>query len=371
MSRPVRSFLSLLLVLQLIIPFSASAAAIGEFSKVVGGVTQTRAQQIIKPVAKAPIELKDIIMTDQASAAIMVFSDDSTIKLEQNSKLEVKEFLFKDKARTGIFSLATGKLTATVRKFIGDDNLFEVHSPTSVAGVRGTGFEFTESMVGGTPTATITCTEGSLTISALSPTGVIVATSVITAGMTAVISGGVITVATTAAGIMGTAATAFSGMSTTQAVGVVAVGLAGGGAAVAVGQAASGGGGKNTVSYSESTSSAAPPATADGVWRILGRCENAGYDVWNLRVTLTESEGNFSGSGSGNDYDGTPMTMNLTGTYNGTSKALSVVATTAFTGNACVRTDTFSTTLTSNDTGYLLAIQGPSCGCTSKFRMIK
>jgi hypothetical protein len=252
MSRPVRSFLSLLLVLQLIIPFSASAAAIGEFSKVVGGVTQTRAQQIIKPVAKAPIELKDIIMTDQASAAIMVFSDDSTIKLEQNSKLEVKEFLFKDKARTGIFSLATGKLTATVRKFIGDDNLFEVHSPTSVAGVRGTGFEFTESMVGGTPTATITCTEGSLTISALSPTGVIVATSVITAGMTAVVSGGVITAATTMAGIMGTAATAFSGMSTAQAVGVVALGLAGGGAAVAVGQAASGGGGgKSTVSYSD------------------------------------------------------------------------------------------------------------------------
>jgi hypothetical protein len=291
MSKPVRSFLSFLLVLQLIIPFSASAAAIGEFSKVVGGVTQTRAQQVITPVMKSPIELKDIIITDQASSAIMVFSDDSTIKLDQNSKLEVKEFLFKDKARTGIFALATGKLTATVRKFIGDDNLFEVHSPTSVAGVRGTGFEFTESMVGGKPTATITCTEGSLTISALSPAGVIVATSVITAGMTAVVSGGVITAATTMAGIMGTAATAVQGMSTAQTLGVVAAGLAGGGVAVAAGTAASGDRGKNTVSYSDNSIGSSPqtitdltPSTSlEGSWYFTEQA----FSSWYMNCSLS------------------------------------------------------------------------------------
>jgi hypothetical protein len=43
MSKLIRRFLSLLLVLQLIIPYSTFAAAVGEFSSVVGNVTQTRA----------------------------------------------------------------------------------------------------------------------------------------------------------------------------------------------------------------------------------------------------------------------------------------------------------------------------------------
>jgi hypothetical protein len=247
MSKSVRRFFSFLLVLQLIIPYPTFAAAIGEFTSVVGGVTQTRVKEVIRPVAKSPIQLKDIIVTDQASSAMMVFSDDSTIKLEQNTKLEIKEFLFKEKSRTGIFSLAIGKMTASVNKFIGGDNVFEVHSVTAIAGVRGTGFEFIESKVGDKTTATVNCTEGSLTISALSPLGVIIATSVIVAGQTAVISGGIITITATIAGTdgtagtgtvaeagAGTAAAAGAGLSTGATIGMVAgaLALAGGGAAL-------------------------------------------------------------------------------------------------------------------------------------------
>jgi len=245
MSKFVRRFLSFLLVLQLIIPYPTFAAAIGEFTLVVGDVTQTRAKEVMTPVVKSPIELKDIIITDQASSAMMVFSDNSTIKLEQNSNLEIKEFLFKDKSRTGIFSLAIGKLTADVNKFIGGDNVFEVYSPTAVVGVRGTGFEFIESKVGDATTATVTCTEGSLTISALSPTGVIISTSIIVAGQTAVISGGIITVTATTAGTAATAAaglsTAGAGLSTGAIIGITAGALAltGGVAAVAANRSSS------------------------------------------------------------------------------------------------------------------------------------
>jgi hypothetical protein len=245
MSKSIRRFLSFLLVLQLIIPYNTFAAAIGEFSSVVGEVTQTRVKEIIRPVAKSPIELKDIIITDQASSAMMVFSDDSTIKLEQNTKLEIKEFLFKEKSRTGIFSLAIGKVTAAVNKFIGGDNVFEINSPTAVVGVRGTGFEFIESKVGDTTTATVICTEGSLTISALSPAGIIIATSVIEAGQTAVISGGIISVTATIAGTAGTVAAAGVGLSTGAKIGIVAGALAltGGGIAVAAANRSSDSGG--------------------------------------------------------------------------------------------------------------------------------
>ena len=149
MSKSIRRFLSLLLVLQLIIPYSTFAAAIGEFTSVVGDVTQTRAKEVIKPVAKSPIQLKDIIITDNASSAMMVFPDNSMIMLELNIQTwKSRNSFSKTNRAQAFFRWLIGKMTATVNKFIGGDNVFEVHSPTAVVGVRGTGFEFVEAVNG-------------------------------------------------------------------------------------------------------------------------------------------------------------------------------------------------------------------------------
>jgi chitodextrinase len=114
------------------------------------------------------------------------------------------------------------------------------------------------------------------------------------------------------------------------------------------------------------------PITTTGTWRLLGRCSGASSDVWDLLIYLNESAGgSFSGSASGTDYNGTPMQMSLNGTYNNVSKLISFTATTTFTGNHCVRIDTGSTTLTSNDTGYFTLAQIQICGCTAQMRMIK
>jgi hypothetical protein len=252
-AKSIRSFLSLLLVLQLIIPYSTFAAAVGEFTSVVGDVMQTRATEVIRPVAKSPIEMEDLIATDRASSTSMVFSDDSTIMLAENTKLEIKEFLFKDKSRTGIFSLMIGRVTATVKKFIGGDNVFEVHSPTAVVGVRGTGFEFIEaakdgnagSNLAGQGMATVTCTDGSLTVSALSPAGVVTSTMVIEAGQVAVIIGGVITLSKIGAAVVAAVgrATETGGAVTTGGTGTGTGGtvVTGSGATTATAGGASGG----------------------------------------------------------------------------------------------------------------------------------
>jgi hypothetical protein len=274
MSKSVKSFLSLLLVLQLIIPYSVFAAPVGEFTSIVGKVTQTRATELVIPVVKSPVQLKDIIITEQASSATMVFSDESTIVLSGKAKLEIKEFLFKDKSRTGIFSLAMGKVAATVSKYIGGDNVFEVQSPTAIVGVRGTGFEFVEAVNAENKNmATVSCTEGSLNLSALSPTGAVVSTAVLEAGQMAVIIGGVITIsAITAAGgevsaatasrggaiaVTTTGATATAGISTTAIVGV-ATGVA----AVGVVGAAAGGGGSDSTPATTSTPVPTPTPTS-------------------------------------------------------------------------------------------------------------
>jgi hypothetical protein len=226
----LKAFLVALLVIQLVIPSTILAAAVGQFTSVVGDVTQTSAGVVIKPEVKSPIQSKDLIVTGGRSTASMIFDDESTIGLAPNSNFEVKEFYVQDKARKGLFSLTLGKLTADVKKFIGGDSSFVVGTPTAVAGVRGTGFEITVGMVGTQLTTTITCTAGSLSISSLSATGAVVSTTTIVAGQTAVVSGGVISVS---AAVVGAGAAAGTAATAGVTVGTIAVGAAVAAAAVA------------------------------------------------------------------------------------------------------------------------------------------
>jgi hypothetical protein len=252
MYKSIRRFLCFLLVLQLIIPYTTFAAAVGRFTSVVGDVKQTRAKRVIKPVAKSPIQMKDLIATALTSSATMVFSDDSTIKLSENTKLEIKEFLFKDKSRRGVFSLAIGKMTADVKKYIGGDNVFEVQSPTAVVGVRGTGFEYDEAVnAQNQGVATVACTEGSLNLSALSATREVVSTAVLEAGQVAVIIGGVITISAIGAALG--AATIAKATET---------GAAGGAGGAGTGGAATGGGATTATAAGSGTTVAAGGAAA-------------------------------------------------------------------------------------------------------------
>ncbi len=234
MSKFVRSFLAFLLALQLILPNTIFAAAVGEFTSVIGGVTQTRAKEVILPVVKSPVEMKDLIVTARSASATMVFSDGSRIMLSENTKLEIKEFLFKDKSRTAFFSLASGKLAADVKKYIGGDNVFEVRSQTAIASVRGTGFEYVEEVnTQNQGVATISCTEGSLNLWALSATGEVLSTAVLLADQMAVITAGVITIsaigaaatlpaARTTEATKETASAAAAGLSTGAKIGIIA-----------------------------------------------------------------------------------------------------------------------------------------------------
>jgi hypothetical protein len=252
MSRSTRVFFSFSLVMLLIVPYPVFAAAIGEFTSVVGKVSQVRAKEVMTPVVKSPIEMKDLIITGGEASTAMTFSDESTIALAPNSKLEIREFLFKNKSRKGVFSLGIGKLTADVKKYIGGDNTFEVQSETAIAGVRGTGFEFVVAMVGTQLSTTVTCTAGAMSLSALSATGAVVATSTIVAGQVAVISAGGITV---------------------SAAGAAAAGAGAGAAGTGSGAGAAGAG---TGAATASTGAAAGTAGAAGAGAAAGTAAAAG-----------------------------------------------------------------------------------------------
>jgi|GEM_PF-441285 len=330
MSKPIRSFLSFLLVLQLIIPYSTFAAAVGEFTSVVGNVKQTRAKELITPVAKSPIELKDIIATARTSSATMVLSDESKITLSENTKLEIKEFLFKDKSRRGIFSLAIGKLTADVRKYIGGDNVFEVNSPTVAVGVRGTGFEFVEAMKDGNvdpnlanqQMATVTCTDGSLNLSSLSATGEVISTAVLEAGQVAVIIGGIITISkigavvaaalaakTTGTGAAGTAGGTGTGGAAAAGSSATTATAAGSGTTVAAGGASGGAAAAGTTAAAAGTATA---ATGLSTAAIAGASVGAVAAVGVTAAAIAGSGGGGSSSSSSSSTQPTTTTTPTT-----------------------------------------------------------
>ena len=97
----LKAILVALLVIQLVIPSTILAAAVGQFTAVVGDVTQTSAGVVIKPEVKSPIQVRDLIVTGDRSSVSMIFDDESTIGLAANSKFEVKEFYVKERPVKG------------------------------------------------------------------------------------------------------------------------------------------------------------------------------------------------------------------------------------------------------------------------------
>jgi tetratricopeptide (TPR) repeat protein len=146
-------------------------------------------------------------------------------------------------------------------------------------------------------------------------------------------------------------------------------------AAIVAGTAAVGAGAVAYASSSDNDSGSSggdAPQSVSGTWELHFKCASESTDVAVFNITINESTGgNFSGSGSGTDYDGQGMHINITGTYDSANHTLTAQITTTFEETDGVRVDTFSTTLTSNDTGYIPMTQVQVTGCDGEVRLIK
>jgi len=137
MSKFVKRLLVFLLILQLALPVPLFAQMAGEFVAVVGNVSVKRGGGVFKPKAKEQIHVKDVITTGEKSRTKLLMIDRSQLTLGAKSKMEIKEFNLKANTRKGLLSLSVGKLQALVEKKPAGSS-FDVHTPTAVAGVRGT-----------------------------------------------------------------------------------------------------------------------------------------------------------------------------------------------------------------------------------------
>jgi len=95
------------------------------------------------PVEKdMPLEEKDRIKTGSFSFAEILIDDGSLVTIEQNSKITISELsadVETKKIKSNIF-LTVGRLISHITAIMHRESRYSVHTPTLVAGVRGTEF---------------------------------------------------------------------------------------------------------------------------------------------------------------------------------------------------------------------------------------
>jgi hypothetical protein len=130
--------------LLVLLPYWAQAAPVGKFTSIEGRVDVT-APGKAAAAAKLGDTLNagDIIRTKSKSKCEVVFVDGSVLRLADSSRLRVTEFAQDEGSRNATLNLFRGKIQNIVKTIpgaAGNKSKYEVHTPTAVAGVRGTNF---------------------------------------------------------------------------------------------------------------------------------------------------------------------------------------------------------------------------------------
>lgn len=113
---------------------SASISGCVVFIK--GSVTVTRGASPSVPAVGFPINENDVVETGAESIAVIQLSDRDVLRISPESKMIMSSIVRSDKIR---LRLEKGELASKVTKLSKGD-VFEVHTPTVVAAVRGTEF---------------------------------------------------------------------------------------------------------------------------------------------------------------------------------------------------------------------------------------
>ena len=89
-----------------------------------------------------PLEERDRMKTGPFSFAEILMDDGSLVTIEQNSEITISELSadFETKKIKSSIFIAVGRLISNITAFMHRESRFSVHTPTLVAGVRGTEF---------------------------------------------------------------------------------------------------------------------------------------------------------------------------------------------------------------------------------------
>jgi hypothetical protein len=142
------------------------------------------------------------------------------------------------------------------------------------------------------------------------------------------------------------------------------------GAAAVAGLAAAGGGGS---SGGGGGGSSQPPVSVTGTWNFQIRCQGTTTSIISLDIPINEGAGgDFTGSGTGTQIGGDLLNIQISGNYDNATKFLQgQIDATNLDFPGPPRVDLFSTTLTSNDTGWIATNCIAECVCPGEIRLAK
>ena len=137
----LKHFFAVLIIPVFLFAFlSQAAASIGKITAVEGSVDITPSGQKAMPALKGSLlNVNDLIRVRSKSKAELTFDDGNVVRLGENSRLRIAEYMFKTNERNESLKLLRGKAQAVVSTAI-KIGRFEVATPTAVVGVRGTDF---------------------------------------------------------------------------------------------------------------------------------------------------------------------------------------------------------------------------------------
>lgn len=132
----------ILLLFFILIPTLLLAATVGHVSNMKGEVFFRVGdnQKYVNMKQKQSIDEGNWIKTGKKGWLELSLSDGSKFTVANNSELEVTSFMVTTDRKEGSFTLAQGKLRASVVKLAGQQTDIKVKSRTAVAGIRGTEF---------------------------------------------------------------------------------------------------------------------------------------------------------------------------------------------------------------------------------------
>ncbi|MDA8163982.1 MAG: FecR family protein [Desulfobacteraceae bacterium] len=132
---------------------------IGIFKSYEGVVTDTRqaTKDRVTVTGSEPLLFRDTIETDEESRVELLFDDQSTLTLGEDTSVEINQMIYNPKAKTRetVIKLARGSLRFKVSKIPAANPNFRMETPTAVIGVRGTEGVLTVDREGKTSLVTI------------------------------------------------------------------------------------------------------------------------------------------------------------------------------------------------------------------------
>ena len=99
-------------------------------------VERTGKTQPLQP--GAALESGDAVLTDDQSKVRIILGDDSVLIVGPRSRLIIERLDLKPEGRNGRLQALAGSFKIAISKWLSGPTDYEIHTPTAVAGVRGT-----------------------------------------------------------------------------------------------------------------------------------------------------------------------------------------------------------------------------------------